>query len=149
MPNPEQVRSDVSIRLPARLDNLPDLIGPVLAAARLHGLGEERLNDLELALEEALVNIIGHAYPEGEGVVGLGWHVAEGRFSVIIEDEGIPFSVAAADSPDLSGDIMERRIGGLGVHLIRNLTDEVRCRREGTRNLLELDILLQSREAGQ
>lgn len=144
-------RSDapVSIRLPASIDNLPGFIGPVLAFATANQLGEERKNDLELALEEALVNIFRYAYPGGTGYVGLSCRIADGRLVLLIEDEGLPFAATSAGPPDISAGILERKIGGLGIHLIKNLMDDVRYRREGDRNLLELTLSLTPRQVAR
>lgn len=139
----------VSIRLPATIENLPDFIGPVLALATAYHLDDERKNDLELALEEALVNIFSYAYPEETGQVDLACRIEGNRLIILIEDEGLPFSIGSAAAADLTADIVERRIGGLGIHLIKNLMDDVRYRREGIRNLLELTLSIDPQAAQQ
>ena len=128
----------VFIELPARLENLQAFIAPVLAVARALPLGEERCSDLELALEESLVNICTYAYPDEAGTVRISSRPEHDRLIVGIEDKGIAFSPVKAAAPDLSADLPDRKIGGLGVHLVRSLMDEVRYRREADRNLLEL-----------
>ena len=55
-----------------------------------------------------------------------------------ITDQGMPFDVLSLPDPDTTPDIMERKIGGLGVYFIRKLTDEVSYRREDGRNILRL-----------
>lgn len=147
MRKPEPLPPPVALFLPARIEHLPEFIGPVLALATAARLDEERKNDLELALEETLVNIFHHAYPDRPGQVGLTCRIEGGRLVVLIEDEGIPFSPVEAATPDLTAEIEERQIGGLGVHLIRSLMDEVSYRREDGRNLLELALFLPEREA--
>jgi anti-sigma regulatory factor (Ser/Thr protein kinase) len=62
------------------------------------------------------------------------------RFVVRLEDEGGAFDIEAAAAPDLSGDLAARGIGGLGIHLMRSLMDEVCYRREANRNILELVV---------
>ncbi len=142
MRKPERPPPPVSVRLPASIENLPGFLGPVLAFASAHHLDDEKKNHLELALEEALVNIFSYAYPEKPGHVDLTCRLTDGRLVILIEDEGIPFSMMSAAAPDLTADILERKIGGLGVHLIKNLMDDVRYRREGKRNLLELILCI-------
>jgi len=146
---PEDAGSPVSISLPAVIENLPDFIGPVLSLASAYHLDEERKNDLELALEEALVNIFRYAYPDKAGSVGLTCRVEAGHLITLIEDEGLPFSVASASTTDLAADIVKRKIGGLGIHLIKSLMDDVRYRRDGNRNLLELTLSLHPRVVRQ
>ncbi|MBU1055711.1 MAG: ATP-binding protein [Proteobacteria bacterium] len=136
----------VSVSLPSRVENLPHFITPVLAAARALFVDEDRCHDLELAIEESIVNIINYAYPDKEGIVRIGCRREEDCLVVCIEDEGIEFDITAADAPDLSSDVSSRKIGGLGIYLVRNLMDDVRYRREGNRNLLELVIFLHPKE---
>lgn len=132
----------VRLNLPARLENVPRLMEPVLAAARTLALEDERLGDLELALEECLVNIVNHAYAGAGGPIDLICFRRAHSLAVRIEDEGIAFDPTAAAAPDLTADLDERPIGGLGVHLVRRLMDAVHYRREGNRNILTLTIHL-------
>jgi serine/threonine-protein kinase RsbW len=143
---PEKTDPLVSIRLPALMENLPRLIEPVSAAARALGIGEEKCADLELALEEALVNIFRYAYPDKPGPVIVSCRTAVDCLAVLLEDEGIAFSVTAVSPPDLNRDMADQKIGGLGIHLIKTLMDEVRYRREGNRNRLELILFLNGKE---
>jgi serine/threonine-protein kinase RsbW len=136
----------VSIRLTAQLENLPHFLAPVLAVARALKLGQERCDDLELALEESLVNVFNYAYPDTTGSVTVGCRVADNHLIILIEDEGVAFPVTGTGSPDLSSAVSDRKIGGLGIHLVRSLMDDVRYRREGTRNLLELILFLKPGE---
>lgn len=149
MPRPDPVPPPVVVRRPAEIDNLAAFIAPVLGLAAAAQLDPERQNDLELALEESLVNICNHAYPDRPGEIELSCRLAADRLVILIVDTGIPFSLVEAAAADLSGDIEERPIGGLGVHLIKSLMDEVRSRRENGRNLLELVMYLPLRGQGQ
>lgn len=149
MQEPEHIAPLVSISLPACIENLPNFIGPVLAFASAYNIDDERKNDLELALEEALVNIFRYAYPEKTGQVDLTCRVEAGRLIILIGDEGLPFSMESAATADLTADIIERKIGGLGIHLMKSLMDDVRYRREGNRNLLELSLFIHPQAAQQ
>lgn len=136
----------MSIELPAKLENLPRFIAPVLAMARSLPLSEDKCHDLELALEESLVNICSYAYPDKDGTVWVSCRTEKGCLIVGIEDEGIAFSSTRAAVPDLSVDLSARKIGGLGIHLVRSLMDDIRYRREANRNLLELVLFFQDAE---
>ena len=134
----------VGVHLPARIENLSQFIAPMLVEAEKAGIPESRRGDLELALEESLVNIINHAYAGGIGDVGISCRVGDGRLVIRIEDEGIAFSVTDAAPPDLSSDLTAREVGGLGIHLVKSLMDEVGYRREGGRNILDLIVFIES-----
>jgi anti-sigma regulatory factor (Ser/Thr protein kinase) len=56
--------------------------------------------------------------------------------TVTVEDDGVPFNPLEATEPDLDRPLEERSIGGLGIHLVKNLMDDVEYRREAGRNYL-------------
>jgi anti-sigma regulatory factor (Ser/Thr protein kinase) len=61
---------------------------------------------------------------------------------LIIEiiDSGMPFDMTSLPNPDITSDISERKIGGVGVFLIKKMVDEVQYRRENDQNILSLII---------
>lgn len=92
---------------------------------------------LNLALEEAVVNVIDYAYPEGEkGEVDVDVKVAGDSLVFVVSDSGIPFDPTAKPEVDTTLSAEERRIGGLGIHLVRNIMDDVQYERVGDRNVL-------------
>ena len=104
---------------------------------RQHGVPEDVLHDLNLAVGEILTNIISYGYPGGgdhEITVRLGIESSEMR--VAVEDDGEPFNPLEAAEADTSKPLEERAIGGLGVHLVRKLTDGLEYQRHEGRNLL-------------
>ncbi len=132
----------ISFRMkwPARLENLQRFLKPVSEYARAEGFDQERIQEIELALEEALVNIFNYAYPEGAGEVEVGCGVENDHWIIEIIDSGIPFDMTSLSDPDLTADVEERKIGGLGIFLVRKMVDEVRYQREKDRNILTLAV---------
>jgi serine/threonine-protein kinase RsbW len=124
--------------LTARIDSLGVATAFVSACALRQGLAPGPVSKIALALEEALVNICTHAYPEGPGEVEIACRLEGDRFEVEIADTGIPFDLTALPDPDLGAGVAERPVGGLGVFLMKRMMDEVRYRREGVRNILTL-----------
>lgn len=120
------------------MENLANLMGFVSSFIRENGFPDERVQELELATEETLVNIINYAYAGREsGDVEIRCHAGEGdALSVEFLDSGVPFDIEAMADPDLNLSLADRKVGGLGVFLIRKMVDEVRHRREGDRNVL-------------
>lgn len=98
------------------------------------------IRKVELALEEALVNIIRHAYESKGGSIDLCFlGKKKGYLEIEIQDQGPPFNPvkeAAPVNPSLP--LEEREVGGLGVHLMKQMVDEVLYRREENRNILTL-----------
>jgi len=130
------------IKLPARIENLNKLMRFVSDFAKETGFSQKRIREIELATEEALVNIFSYAYPdENSGDVEVRCRMADDTGMIIeISDTGKPFDILSSSEPDLISNISERKIGGLGVYLIRKMVDEVRYRRDKGMNILSLLI---------
>ena len=120
------------------MGNLEAVIDFVEECADRCGLDAKRKFGLLVAVEEAFVNICHYAYPDGAGDVELACGCEGDEFLVELADRGMPFDILSLPDPDTTADIMEREIGGLGVHFIRKLSDKVSYRREGGRNILRL-----------
>lgn len=138
MPGASAVR-----QVPARVESVSALVEWAGAAAREAGLSDEKANGFEVALEEALVNVCRYAYAptgNGAGEVELALETGDSLVVAVITDEGTPFDPLARPAPDLEASIEERPIGGLGIHLMKSLADEVRYFRDGGRNVLTLRV---------
>jgi len=132
-----------TITLPAKLESLHEFIGFVSSCTREQGFGNERIGEIELALEEILVNIFKYAYKDCglDGDVEITCKLADAQsFAIEIVDSGIPFDIFSVREPDLTADIDERQIGGLGIFFVKRLMDDIRYRREKGRNKLTLVI---------
>ena len=127
------------IVLKNNLEEIPRLNGFVVHFAEKAGFDDAEVLDLKLALEEATANVIDYAYPSGtvaEIVVEACFDEAEIRFEII--DSGKAFDPTAVADADVSLDVDEREIGGLGIFLMRRIMDEVRYVRSDDRNHLTL-----------
>lgn len=92
-----------------------------------------------LAVEEAFTNIYEYGYDGHEGPVTVRIDVTAPRVVVTLADEAPAFDPAEAPPPDLESAWDERRVGGLGCHLIRHMMDEVTYARDDKRgNVLKL-----------
>ena len=86
-----------------------------------------------------MLNICNYAYQGKTGEVEVTCMLDdENRFIIEIEDTGIPFDVNGLDAPELTDDISERHVGGLGVFIIKELMSDVQYRREDNKNILKL-----------
>jgi anti-sigma regulatory factor (Ser/Thr protein kinase) len=94
---------------------------------------------MRLIAEEGLANIVRHAYePEEEGEIEVLLALSETEVRLELRDSGRPFNPLEHPEPDLEAPIEERPLGGLGVHLIRSLTDAQTYTRHGQVNVLVL-----------
>ncbi|MDK9717621.1 MAG: ATP-binding protein [Trichlorobacter sp.] len=127
-----------TLKCSATLENLNQAIEFVEEAADRFQLATKKKFGLLVAVEEAFVNVCHYAYPDTEGVVSIACGADSETFVVEITDSGAPFDLLSLPEPDTTADIMDRQIGGLGVHFIRTLTDQVSYRREEGNNILEM-----------
>jgi len=94
---------------------------------------------LNLALEEAVVNVIDYAYPAGtKGDVTVEVKTTEDSLVFVVIDSGIAFDPTAKAEVDTTLSAEERKIGGLGIHLVRHIMDDVKYERSDGRNILTL-----------
>jgi serine/threonine-protein kinase RsbW len=135
-----------TIKLPASLDRLQDVIAFVETSAEKAGVMPEKLSGFCLAVEEAFVNICSYAFKDGRGEVELVCFHDADAFVLEIMDAGEEFNQLSVPEPNLSVPLEQRQIGGLGVHFIRNFTDHADWHRENDRNILRLTVNL--REGG-
>ena len=95
----------------------------VRAGALEASLPEARIGELDLLIEEIFMNVCCHALSGRQaGVVTLTYSVpAPGELSVEVADQGVEFNPLAAAPPDLTLDLEDRPIGGLGIFLVKTL----------------------------
>jgi len=105
-----------------------------------HGFSTKKICDIQLATEEALLNIFQYAYPgEQKGDVEVTCEMmSDSELNIRILDTGIPFDILSLSQPDLACPLPDRKIGGLGCYLIRKMADDVQYRRQGDTNILNL-----------
>ena len=134
-----------SLILPAKLEHLPAFIATVTGAAESGGVEPKKVFNVELTLEEALVNIMNYAYEGKAGDIEVVCRSDNREWFVVeIIDSGKAFDVTSVPPPDLTTDLSERKVGGLGLLFIKSLIDGAAYRREGEKNVLELRISLNS-----
>jgi anti-sigma regulatory factor (Ser/Thr protein kinase) len=105
------------------------------------GVGERTAYATNLALEELLSNVIRHGYPEGgRHEIELVLRVAVSGVELRIEDDGRAFDPLKAPTPELGVPLAERKVGGLGIHLVRSFVTEMHYERRGERNVLWLRV---------
>ena len=136
------------IRLPAKRENLEKFSEHILQCAEKQGIDRKQLMQINLSLEEVLVNICDYSYRDNEGdievICGLD---NDNRFVIEITDSGIPFDIDSFDEPDLNADISERKVGGLGIYLIKKMMDDIQYRFEDNKNILKLIVYINSKDS--
>jgi serine/threonine-protein kinase RsbW len=124
--------------VPGRFDQIRTITKFVTAGGEAAGLDENTLFHLELCCDEASTNIIEHAYgAEDIGTITVQYQTTKEAFKVTFQDYGRPFSpddvsepvyynaVNELSKPDLGDFLDKMKVGGLGIHFMRKLMDEV------------------------
>lgn len=123
------------ISVAPRHDALSGLLAALAEAYRQLAIGETQFLRLQLIAEELFINTVDHGRPDPErSVVSLRLIRRQDEIVLHYEDSGLPFDPSSCPLPAATPDLP----GGMGIRLIRGLTREVRYRREGDRNVVEL-----------
>ena len=121
------------------IQQIPQLAGFVEEIAEEKHLDTSMAMGLNLALEEAVTNVILYAYPEGsDGQVDIEAIIREDSLEFIISDSGKPFDPLSVPKADTTLGVDERPIGGLGIYLVRSIMDTVSYERADGRNILSM-----------
>jgi len=102
-----------------------------------YGIPERVRLKMDIVFDELLTNIISYAYQDNkEHDIGIKVELSADRLKVSMVDDGIPFNPLGVETPDTELPLEERKIGGLGIHLVRNITDKVSYRRRIDKNVI-------------
>jgi serine/threonine-protein kinase RsbW len=121
-PDPD---SETVLQVSAEPANLARIREFVEREAVERGADRDAALDIVQAVDESVTNIIEHGYRGGPGVVEVEIGGAPGVVTVRLRDRAPTFDPTGVPSPDLEQPLERRPLGGMGVHLTRELTDEV------------------------
>ena len=121
------------------VQQVPQLAAFVEEVAEGIGADASTTMNLNLAMEEAVVNVMNYAYPEGTtGDIDIDADYRDDTLTFVICDSGTPFDPTGNDEPDTTLSAEERPIGGLGIFLVQQLMDSVAYKRKDNKNILTL-----------
>ena len=133
------IRMRKSIVLPNDIQEVPKLTDFVGEVCEEMGFDEMTTKQMKLAIEEAVVNVMNYAYPSGQrGDVTIEAASNDTRLKFTIIDSGKPFDPTVQADVDTTLPASERRIGGLGIHLVRQIMDSINYERMDSLNILTL-----------
>ncbi|MFL5756211.1 MAG: ATP-binding protein [Chloroflexota bacterium] len=138
-----------ALAIEADVRRLADVRAFIRERSSSNGLGSEAVSDLVQAVDEVVTNIVEHGYRGAPGRVEVevdvdaGVDAEPGRIEVRIRDGCPPFDPDEVPEPDLDMPLERRPLGGMGVHLARALTDEMRHRilPEGGNELILVKVI--------
>ena len=128
-----------SLTLANDLKRVPRLNEFIDEVCEANGFDMATIMQINLAIEEAVVNVMNYAYPAGtKGDVTIEAKANDTEMMFIISDTGAPFDPTAKPEVDITQSAEDRSIGGLGIHLIRQIMDHINYERTEGHNILTL-----------
>ena len=126
------------ITIGSDIAEIPEVSAWLEEVMQASGFSEEAILDTQLAVEEAITNVIVHGYKKPGGEVSITCHISSDCLEVEIADTAPRFDPLSIPEPNIESSIDQRSIGGLGVFLIRQVMDGVSYRYENGKNILVL-----------
>jgi anti-sigma regulatory factor (Ser/Thr protein kinase) len=122
-----------------RREEFPRVVDAVDRFAAKHRLSQGVVEDMQVALDEILTNIVDYGYTDdADHEIRIRLRLIDNVLEAAIEDDGFPFNPLESQAPDVGAPLSGRRVGGLGIHFVKNLMTEIVYDRVGDRNLLVL-----------
>ncbi|CAB1065333.1 Serine phosphatase RsbU, regulator of sigma subunit [Olavius sp. associated proteobacterium Delta 1] len=107
--------------------------------AEHYGIPDQTRLKMHVVIDELLMNIISYAYLDDERHdICIKVELSADRLKVSMVDDGIPFNPLGIETPDTELSLEERKIGGLGIHLVRKMMDRVSYRRRIDKNVISV-----------
>ena len=132
-----------TITLPNDVQEVPQLATFVEEVCESHGVDMMTTMQLNLALEEAVVNVMTYGYPEGtKGYVDISVQSESDCLTFVISDSGQPFDPTTKGDVDTTLPAEQRSIGGLGIHLVKQLMDSIQYEYKDGHNTLTLKKII-------
>ncbi|MBW2338478.1 MAG: ATP-binding protein [Deltaproteobacteria bacterium] len=130
---------EYSFELKSHLDELDQLCQNLETFGKKFGLSKKLIFEINLALDELFTNIISYGFKDNqEHTIKVTLRPQNDELCLCIEDDGKPFNPIDFETPNVSCSVEECKIGGLGIHIMKKLMDEVCYERCGDKNVLNL-----------
>ena len=137
--------AEVKLTVKNRIEDLLRVNSIFESFATQHDIGGKLRYHLLVSIEEILTNIIKYGFDEqGVHPIHITFRNDSGAIEMEFEDRGREFNPLEVGDPDLDTPIEDRQLGGLGIHLVKNMVDVAQYRRVGDRNIL---LLRKTRQA--
>jgi sigma-B regulation protein RsbU (phosphoserine phosphatase) len=102
-----------------------------------YGIPKQVRLKMHVVFDELLTNIVSYAYPDkNDHDIGIKVELSADRLKVSMVDDGVPFNPLGVETPDTELPLEQRKIGGLGIHLVRKMMDKVSYRRRIDKNVI-------------
>ena len=137
--------SKYSFKLKSELSELKILFQHINSFGQAIGLSETVISEINICLDELFTNIVLYGFKDDlEHTIRFGMDLNGNALMIKIEDTGIPFNPLLKKNSELPVDIDDARIGGLGLHIVKKLMDDIWYERRSGRNGLTLKKVIHS-----
>jgi len=131
------------VSLTNRLNDLGKIAGALEDIADLWSLPVDLTMTLNLVIEEAFTNVVNYAFQdESFHDIELVIQKIDNRLVISLKDDGVAYDPTLNSDPDISTSARDRKIGGLGIFLIKKMMDKVSYERSGETNILTMEKLI-------
>jgi serine/threonine-protein kinase RsbW len=135
--------SDLTFTLINQRSEIGRMFALLEGFCRTNLISEDDMFNIRLVLDEAVINVMMHGYEDtDEHAINVSLSLDSGLLAIHIDDDGIAYNPLDAPLPRFDLPIEQRRIGGLGVHIVKTLAKSVEYRREDGRNNLDIELAL-------
>lgn len=118
--------ANIRIMLQNNVSEIEKLHRELESFGRACGLSSKTVSELDLILEEIVANIISYAYKDTDRhEIAVQGTLKDGELVFEVEDDGRPFNPLQNPPPDLGSPLERRKVGGLGLHLVREFTNSI------------------------
>jgi serine/threonine-protein kinase RsbW len=127
-----------ALTITSDINEIPRVSELIESVMQGHHFPDEDILDTQLAVEEVVTNVIVHGYGNAGGEIVVVLNADDRSIEIRVEDSADPFDPLTLKEPDITADIDDRKIGGLGIFLTRQVMDDIRYCYEDNRNVLVL-----------
>ena len=129
------------LTLEPQVSEIPRLLDWVEACCGAEGVGDQLRYKIMLALDEAVANVINHAFGDmpPPHLIRVRLDITAELFAAEVIDNGRQFDPTTAPNPDLTLPLEQRTPGGLGIHLMRTVMDRLQYGHKGGENTLRME----------
>ena len=135
---PDDSCDDCTITIDSEVSEIPKAVEFVAGKAEVLPFSPKVRNQIEVAVDEIISNIVYYAYGEGKGKATVGVSCDDKGITITVEDSGIPYNPLEKEDPDITLSAEERGIGGYGIFIVKKVMDEITYNYSEGKNILTM-----------
>ena len=139
----QSILASLTVSIENVLENIADVTDSFDRFCEENNISSTANQKVDLAIDDLINNIISYGYKDDKvHTIDIAFKRMENELIIVIEDDAVPFNPFDAETDDSHLSIDERDIGGLGIHLVKNLMHSCQYQRKANKNVVALTIQL-------